>query len=146
MTESRTRNNKVVLVGGVFDILHYGHVYFLKEAKKLGDFLIVALESDKNVKRLKGKTRPIHDQYQRMETLESLKFVDKVIILKDEMKDSDYEKLVVTISPNIIAVTTGDPMVEKKKVYAKKVGAKVVIVPKIKTDSTTTIAKLLKLE
>ena len=69
---------KKVLVGGVFDIIHYGHVHFLKNAKSLGDHLVVALESDKNVKRLKGEKRPIHNQNQRREMLESLEFVDEV--------------------------------------------------------------------
>lgn len=55
-------NKKLVLAGGVFDLLHYGHIKFLKEAKKYGDILIVALESDTTVQRLKGKSRPIFNQ------------------------------------------------------------------------------------
>jgi rfaE bifunctional protein nucleotidyltransferase chain/domain len=135
-----------VLVGGVFDILHYGHIQFLKKAKGLGDYLIVALESDKSVKRLKGEKRPIHGQYQRREMLESLHFVDRVIILKDEMKDQDYEKLVKIISPQIIAVTKGDPVIGKKRKQAEAVGAKLVEISRIKSPSTSQIAKLLKLE
>jgi rfaE bifunctional protein nucleotidyltransferase chain/domain len=144
MPNSKTKVN--VLVGGCFDILHYGHIHFLKKAKALGDYLIVALESDKNIKRLKGKNRPIHDQYQRREMLESLHFVDRVIILADKMDDEDYEKLVKIISPQIIAVTAGDPIVSKKRKQAEKIGAKVIEIPKIKTPSTTQIAKLLKIE
>jgi len=75
---------KKVLVGGCFDILHYGHIHFLKNARALGDYLVIALESDKNIKRIKGSFRPIHDQDKRREILESLNFVDEVIILKDE--------------------------------------------------------------
>ena len=137
---------KIVLAGGVFDLLHYGHIHFLKEAKKLGDYLIIALESDENVKRLKGKKRPFHNQEQRKETLEALTFVDQVIVLKNEMTDRDYENLVVTVSPNIIAVTAGDKMLEKKKSHAEKVNAEVIEIPFVKTHSTTKIAKLLKLE
>jgi rfaE bifunctional protein nucleotidyltransferase chain/domain len=137
---------KVVLVGGVFDILHYGHIHFLKKAKALGDYLIVALESDINVKRLKGEKRPIHDQNQRQEMLESLHFVDRVIILKDEMKDEDYEKLVKIISPQIIAITAGDPIIEKKRKQATGIGATLVEIPKIKSPSTTQIAKLLRID
>ena len=133
---------KTVLVGGCFDILHFGHVHFLSEAKKHGDFLIVALESDLNIKKLKGVKRPFHNQEQRKKILESLKFVDKVIILKDEMTDLDYEKMVTLINPQIIAITKGS----KTKTHAKKVGAKVIEIPKIKVPSTTQIAKLLKLE
>ncbi len=137
---------KIVLVGGVFDILHYGHIHFLKRAKKLGDYLIVALESDKNVKRLKGNNRPFHNQKQRKEILEGLSFVDQVIVLKDRMTDADYERLVISTSPNIIAVTEGDKMLEKKKSHAKRVGAKVIEIPFVKTHSTSKIAKLLGLE
>ena len=110
---------KKVLVGGVFDIIHFGHIHFLKNAKRLGDHLVVALESDANVKRLKGNGRPIHSQDQRKEMLKSLSFVDEVIILPDVMADKDYEKLVMETKPHIVAVTEGDPVLIKKKAHAK---------------------------
>jgi FAD synthetase len=141
-----TKGKVKVLVGGAFDILHYGHIHFLKRAKALGDYLIVALESDKNIKRLKGEKRPIHGQSQRREMLESLRFVDQVIVLADEMKDKDYAKLVKIVSPHVIAVTVGDPILSKKRKQAKEIGAKIVEISKIKVPSTTQIAKLLKLE
>ena len=134
----RNHKTKVVLVGGCFDILHYGHIYFLKKAKKLGDFLIVALESDENTRKLKGPKRPIHTQKQRAEMLESLRFVDKVIALPPMKSDADYERLVRQVNPNIIAITAGDT----KNTH----GVKTVVIPKIKTPSTTQIAKLLKIE
>jgi len=139
----RNHKAKVVLVGGCFDILHWGHISFLKKAKKLGNCLIVALESDENTKRLKGLTRPIHTQKQRAEILKSLRFVDKVILL---LPLPDYQKLVEEVKPQIMAVTQGDPLIKNKKKLAKLVGAKVVVIPKIKIPSTTQIAKLLKLE
>lgn len=137
---------KKVLVGGVFDILHYGHIQFLKKAKALGDYLIIALESDANVKKLKGISRPIHNQKQRKEILESLSFVNEVLILKDEMHDQDYRELVKRVRPFAIAVTKGDPILEKKKTHGKLVGAEVVEIEKIDVPSTTRIAKLLRLE
>lgn len=137
---------KKVLVGGCFDVIHYGHVHFLKKAKALGDTLIVALESDANIKKLKGDGRPIHTQEQRKEMLLSLNFVDEVIILKDEMKDSDYLDLVKEVKPAIIAVTTEDFMLDKKRDHASKIGAKVIEIPKIDVASTTKIAKLLGIE
>jgi len=137
---------KTVLTGGVFDILHYGHISFLKKAKSLGDYLVIAIESDANVKRLKGEGRPIHSQEQRKEILESLGFVDEVLILKDVMHDPDYLDLVSKVHPSIIAVTAGDPILAKKQDHAKKVGAKVIEIPKIKVDSTSKIAKLLEIE
>lgn len=141
-----SNTKRVVLAGGVFDILHYGHVYFLKNAKKLGDYLVVAIESDKRVKKIKGNTRPFHSQDQRREILESLNFVDRVIILKDKMVDEDYSRLVEEVKPVYIAITKGDPMIEKKKVHANKVGAKVVEIEKINVPSTTQIAKIMEIE
>lgn len=137
---------KKVLVGGVFDILHYGHIHFLKNAKKLGDYLVVAIESDANVSRLKGPGRPIHNQKQRKEVLEALSFVDEVIILKDKMTDADYRELVEKVRPFIIAVTKGDPILEKKRAHAASVHAKLIEIPKIHSASTTKIAKLLEIE
>lgn len=143
---SSTRKLSKVLVGGCFDILHYGHIYFLKEAKALGNYLIVALESDESVKRLKGKKRPIHSQDQRKESLESLKFVDEVINLKPLKNDQEYLELVKKINPQIIALTQGDSLLEKKREHAKKVGAILVEIPKVKVSSTSTITKLLNLD
>lgn len=135
-----------VLVGGVFDILHYGHIYFLKEAKKLGDYLIIALESDANTRKLKGGIRPFHNQNQRKEILESLKFIDKVIVLPKKMTDKSYMNLVTKIRPFAIAITKGDPMKEKKSLHAATVSAKLIEIKKVNTASTTQIAKLLELE
>jgi FAD synthetase len=137
---------KKVLVGGCFDILHYGHIHFLKKAKSKGDYLIVALESDENTKKLKGPTRPIHTQKQRREILMSLNFVDKVISLLPMKNDTDYKKLVAKVKPDIIAITQGDNIKTKKLEYASIVGAKLVEIKKIKVPSTTQIAKLIGLE
>jgi len=137
---------KKVLVGGCFDILHYGHIQFLKSAKALGDYLVVALESDKNIRRMKGKNRPIFGQNERSEMLLSLKFVDEVIILRDEMTDKDYMDLVTRVRPLSIAVTAGDPIIEKKRKQAESVGAKLVEIPRLAVPSTSQILKILEIE
>lgn len=143
---TKSKKIKVVLVGGCFDILHYGHICFLKEAKKKGDYLVVALESDKNTKKLKGPGRPIHNQKQRREVLEALNFVDKVISLPEMKNDEDYKKLVSKIKPQVIAVTKGDVMKKRKEEYALEVGAKFVEIEKTHDISSTKLAKLLNLE
>jgi rfaE bifunctional protein nucleotidyltransferase chain/domain len=137
---------KKVLVGGCFDILHFGHIHFLKEARKKGNFLIVALESDANTKRLKGPGRPIHNQKERREILESLKFVDRVIPLPEMKTDKDYLKLVQKIKPDIIAVTEGDTAKGKKENHAKATGSKVIEIKKVRDLSSTKLAKLIGLE
>lgn len=137
---------KKVLVGGCFDFIHFGHISFLKQAKALGDYLVVALESDENVRRTKGETRPIHSQDQRRDMLNSLTFVDEIIPLTPMNTDEDYFDLVQRLHPQIIAVTQGDPITDKKRQQAKLVGAQLVEIPKIHTPSTSQLAKLLGLE
>ena len=70
-----------VLAGGCFDVLHPGHIVFLEKAKKAGDYLVVLLESDKKIRKLKGKGRPVHSQKERAEILSALKSVDSVVCL-----------------------------------------------------------------
>lgn len=135
-----------VLVGGCFDLIHYGHVTFLTTAKNAGDYLIVALESDETVRRMKGDHRPIHTQSQRKEMLEALSVVDEVIALPPLTGDASYAKLVADIHPTIVATTEGDPIVEKKRAHAEAIGAQLMIIPKVSTPSTSQLAKLLGLE
>lgn len=137
---------KKVLVGGCFDVIHFGHVDFLTSAKKLGDYLVVALESDENVRHMKGESRPIHTQSQRKAMLTALKAVDKVILLPPLKTDEDYATLVRSVSPSVIALTEGDPMEIKKRAHADSIHATVVVIPKIHTPSTSQLTKLLGLE
>src|SRR5690242_1743275 len=83
-------NGKTVLVGGCFDILHLGHITFLEKAKKMGDRLVVLLESDQKTKLLKGPKRPVHSQKDRAKVLSALRFVDFVIMLPFLKKEQDY--------------------------------------------------------
>ena len=142
----RDSMKKTVLVGGCFDLLHFGHISFLKQAKSLGDYLLVALESDENVRRMKGDGRPIHTQAQRKEMLEAISVVDEVIELPTMHGDRDYYELIRKIKPLVIAVTDGDPAIVKKREQAEEIGARLVEIPKIHTPSTSQLVKLLELE
>lgn len=137
---------KIVLAGGCFDLLHYGHISFLKQAKARGDKLVVLLESDEKVRKLKGDARPIHNQNQRKEMLESLSCVDEVIIMPAMTQDQDYVNLIERIKPDVIAITQGDPMGEKRRQQANRFGATLIEIPKIHTPSTSQLVKLLGLE
>lgn len=77
---------KTVIVNGTFDILHVGHIELLKFAKSLGDKLIVAIDSDERIKRLKGESRPINNSYERKLLLENLKPVDEVHIFNTDLQ------------------------------------------------------------
>lgn len=135
--EEKSNNNKFVLVGGVFDILHPGHIHFLKTAKSFGDTLFLLLESDQNVKRLKGKNRPINSQQVRANNLAKLSIVDHVVLLEGVTKSSKYDKLIVQIKPDFIALTKGDPGTEQRRSQCKIIGAKLIEVDRIATASTT---------
>jgi len=142
----RKSKDRVVLTGGCFDILHIGHVRFLSEAKEMGDYLVVLLESDRSVKKLKGENRPVFSQKERAEMLTALRSVDLIVLLPMMEKDSDYLNLVMKIKPDLIAVTEGDPLTEKKKRQAKEVGGELKIIPLTKTFSTSELAKILGVE
>lgn len=134
-----------VLVGGCFDVIHIGHIQFLKRAKSFGDCLIVLLESDENIKKLKGEGRPIHTFSERKAILESLKFVDKVIAVPKITNNEIYNKLVTKIKPDFIAITEDDPIRDKKLIQSKSVGAKLKIIRKYKPHSTSKILSVFDL-
>ncbi|ELF2320981.1 D-glycero-beta-D-manno-heptose-7-phosphate kinase [Campylobacter lari] len=92
------QNQKVVFTNGCFDIVHYGHIKYLEKAKKLGDILVVGLNSDESVKRLKGNSRPINLEFQRACMLASMYFVDYVVIFND---DTPYE-LIEFLKPDVL--------------------------------------------
>lgn len=138
--ELKNKGKSLVLVGGVFDILHIGHVKFLEKAKEEGDFLFLILESDESVKKLKGEKRPINTQNDRAQVLESLRSVDFVIKLKGVLKNQDYDKIVKLISPDILATTESDSYIYHKIRQAKLVNAELkVVIKRIKNKSTTKI-------
>ncbi len=105
---SRNKFKKIVFTNGCFDILHRGHLEYLSEAKRLGDLLILGLNSDQSVKKLKGEFRPINNELDRKFFLENLRSVDFVEIFSEE----DPLKLIMKIKPSIL-VKGGDWAVEK---------------------------------
>lgn len=136
---------KLVVVGGCFDLLHLGHIIFLQQAKQKGEILLVLLESDESIKKLKGELRPIHSQTVRAEILSELKSVDFVLKLPLLPTDKDYDELLTTLHPSVIATTEGDEYDFHKKRQAKKVGAKMLYVtPIVKDHSTSKIIRKIK--
>lgn len=82
--EEKNQNKKIVSTNGCFDILHVGHVRYLQESKKQGDILVVYLNSDASVKRLKGESRPLNSEADRAEVLAALECVDYVVIFEED--------------------------------------------------------------
>jgi D-beta-D-heptose 7-phosphate kinase/D-beta-D-heptose 1-phosphate adenosyltransferase len=130
---AKLQHQKVVFTNGCFDILHRGHVEYLKKAKSFGDLLIVGLNSDSSVEKLKGKGRPIVPQEDRAEILISLCMVDYVCIFEEETP----QKLIGALIPDVL-VKGGD--YKKEQIVGKEVveshGGKVLTVKEIKGKST----------
>lgn len=134
----------LVISGGCFDILHLGHVKFLKNAKKQGNLLLILLESDESVEKLKGKERPINSQTERAEILAAINFVDYVLLLNGIKSNEEYDKLIKDLNPDIIAVTKNDPNVIHNQRQAKQIGASVLkVIARIPNKSSTNLAKLI---
>lgn len=137
----RLKDKKIVFTNGVFDILHQGHIYSLSEAAKEADYLVVGLNADASVKRLKGESRPVNDEKSRALILASLLIVDAVVIFED---DTPLE-LIKAIMPDVL-VKGGDYTVEQiagaKDVMAN--GGRVIINPILEGFSTTGVIEGLK--
>ena len=128
----------VVLVGGCFDIIHAAHIKFLRLSKEQGKILVVLLESDANIRKLKGKNRPLNNQNTRAENLSKIEYVDYIILLKKPTSSDYYYNLVKLIQPDIIAVTSGDPLISVKKIQAEEVSGRVVeVMTRDKNHSST---------
>ena len=126
----------IVWTNGVFDILHTGHLKLLRHAHKLGKRLVVGVNSDASVRRLKGENRPINNEIKRKEVLEELPFIDEVIIFDEDTPIDTIKK----IKPNIIV--KGDDYTVETTVGNEM--AKVVIFPRIEGHSTTELIKKIK--
>lgn len=133
----KKQGKEIVLAGGCFDVLHPGHVIFLEKAKKAGDILVVLLESDEAVRRLKGSDRPVHTQIDRAKVLSSLKVVDYVLPLPLIENESGYDKLVVELKPAVIAATKGAPNSHHKERAAKLSGARLEYVTEVIGNHST---------
>ena len=129
-------NKKIITTNGVFDILHLGHVKYLEEARKMGDVLIVGVNTDKSVKQNKGDKRPINDEKSRLGVLAALESVDYVFLFDEKDPRSWLNK----IKPNI-HVKAGDYKLNQiiEKSIVEKNSGKVVISKVEKNYSTTKI-------
>lgn len=124
---SNSKMPNAVLIGGCFDIVHIGHIRFLKAAKERGDALVIALESDEFIRQRKHR-EPFHTQVERAEILSSIGVVDQIILLPLMENEKDYDALVERVKPSIIAITEGDLQESNKRRMAEKHGAELAVV------------------
>ena len=125
---------KIVFTNGCFDILHAGHIHYLKEAKKLGDRLLIGLNSDQSVRNLKGPDRPFNHEEARVSVLENLSMVDGVIVFHENTPG----KLIREVLPHIL-VKGGDYSIENivGANTVKASGGEIVVIPYLKGYSTS---------
>ena len=137
----RSSGKKIVFTNGCFDVLHRGHIEYLAQASDMGDILIIGLNTDNSVKRLKGESRPVNDQHARSLLLAALSFVDAVTLFDE---DTPFN-LIKTIMPDIL-VKGGD--YKKEDIVGHDIvkanGGKVITIPLTEGYSTTGMIERMK--
>lgn len=137
----RSAGVRLVFTNGVFDLLHVGHVRYLAQAKALGDALVVAINSDRTVRELKGPDRPIFDQAERAEILAALRHVDYVTVFDDISPRS----LISQLLPDVL-VKGGDYQLDQihGREEVEAAGGTVVSLPFVDGSSTTRLIERMK--
>lgn len=137
----RAQGKRLVFTNGVFDLLHVGHVRYLADARTLGDALVVAVNSDRSVRELKGRGRPLVNEGERAEVLASLRSVDYVTIFDDISPQS----LIATVLPDVLA-KGGDYSLDEihGREEVEAAGGRVVSLPFIEGSSTSDIIERMK--
>jgi D-beta-D-heptose 7-phosphate kinase/D-beta-D-heptose 1-phosphate adenosyltransferase len=132
----KRQGKKIVFTNGCFDLLHYGHIKYLQDARKKGDVLIVALNSDSSVRRIKGKKRPIVNEKDRLKIVAALESVNYVLLFKEDTP----LKVIKSLKPDIIVKGADWKMDEVVgRSIVSSYGGKVSIVRFIKGHSTTNL-------
>ncbi|MCX5667587.1 MAG: D-glycero-beta-D-manno-heptose 1-phosphate adenylyltransferase [Candidatus Omnitrophica bacterium] len=137
----RPKGKKIVFTNGCFDILHVGHVDYLSKARRLGDVLVVGLNSDSSVKKLKGKDRPINKESDRAKVLSSLYFVDYIT----PFNETTPENLIKKVRPDIL-VKGGDWKMEDivGSSFVRSYGVKIKSIHFVKGYSTTSLIERIE--
>lgn len=138
---ARAQGMRIVFTNGCFDILHAGHIRYLWRARELGDRLIVAVNSDRSVRAIKGTERPVLPQEARSEILAAVGFVDWVVIFDED----DPLKLIETLVPDVLV--KGGDWSEERIIGAdvvKRSGGKVFVIPFVEGFSTTKVIEKIR--
>jgi len=137
----RAAGKRLVFTNGVFDLLHVGHVRYLSQARALGDALVVAINSDRSVRELKGPERPVFDQDERAEILAALRDVNFVVVFDDVSPRGTIKKLL----PDVL-VKGGDYQLDEihGREEVEAAGGKVISLPFVPGASTTSLLERMK--
>ena len=141
--ELRAAGKKLVATNGCFDLLHVGHVRYLKAARRLGDVLVVGLNGDRSVRELKGNGRPVNNEGDRAETLAALECIDFVTIFPE----TRATRFILAAQPAIYAKGgdyTSETLNEEERAALRKVGAEIRIIPFEKGYSTSFLLEQLR--
>ena len=132
----RAAGKRLVFTNGVFDLLHVGHVRYLTQARTLGDVLLVAINSDRTVRELKGPSRPVFDEMERAEILAALRVVDYVVVFDDVSP----RRLIAELLPDVL-VKGGDYDLDQihGREEVEAAGGKVISLPFVDGASTTAL-------
>ena len=140
---ARRRGQRVVATNGCFDLLHFGHVAYLQGAKRLGDLLVIGINSDASIRQLKGPSRPLVPERQRAAILAALECVDAVVIFRERQA----LRFIKTISPPLYAKGGDyrpDTLDAEERVLLDAIGTKICIVPFVPGFSTTGLLEKIR--
>lgn len=141
--QARSAGRRIVLTNGVFDLLHTGHLYSLQRARALGDALMVALNADESVRRLKGPGRPVQNEEERAYALGALACVDAIVIFREPRLTAEIQAL----QPDVYG-KAGDYTLEKldpgERTALEKCGAEIKFLPFLPGFSTTNLIAKIK--
>ena len=143
LLRDKNKNKKIVLTSGCFDLLHYGHICHLEESKNCGDYLVVAVNSDDSEKRLKGNTKPVVPENQRIKILQALRFVDAVFVFDED----DVCKYFEILKPDCFTIGEESAIDYYNEIVAAQNSKTLVHIIKRRKDySTTKIINKIKEE
>lgn len=134
----KKRGKRIVFTNGCFDILHYGHTKYLQDARAKGDYLVVGVNSDSSIKKIKGRSRPIIKEADRLRVVEALGCVDFVVLFKED----NPLKVIMALKPDILI--KGSDWSKKKIIgadFVESYGGKVQTIKLVKGRSTSAIIK-----
>ena len=148
--ENRGKGLRVVLASGVFDLVHIGHIDYLTQAKSAGNLLFVGVERDEYARLNKGKNRPLNSLEIRLAFLSALQPVDFAFGYNDTPvcgEDPEiYIKRYRELNPNLLAVTSWNPLLNQKRDLTNRAGVELLVIDKSKRNSTTNLLKMIGYE